>query len=123
MKYGFPALSGIINDPAIALDYILEAYFYSDTTKQGIEVPTNSLRSDMVDGSNIANNIETSLNYILGCYYDVYTVSATSGEVIGNVQDIELSISVSDEGAHVSFEKILNLSDGKLKSISLIGHL
>lgn len=123
MKYGYPDLNGVITDPEKALDRILKGYFYSDTRKLSLDLPTNSLRSDMVDGNDHVGNIKRSLDYILSCYFDVYVVEVNELEVVGNNRHIELMISITDEGAYVTFDNILKLDNGSLRKIVGKGHL
>lgn len=123
MKHGYISLGGVITDPTMALDKILTAYFHADTTKHGIDIETRSLRSDMVDGEDITGNIEDSLNILLSAYFDVYVLEVIKGEVEDNVRSVEVLITVTDNGTTVTFEKLLNLENGAIKSISEVGHL
>lgn len=123
MKYGYPDLNGVITDPEKALDRILKGYFYSDTRKLSLDLPTNSLRSDMVDGNDHVGNIKQSLDYILSCYFDVYVVEVNELEVVGNNRHIELMISITDEGTYVTFDNILKLDNGSLRKIVGKEHL
>lgn len=123
MKYGFPSLLGPITEPAAALDAILNSYFNSDTTGLGLDVRIRSLRSDMIDGNDIAGNIEDSLKYILPKYFEQVSVNVTEGESEGNMQYMEVAISITDDGRVINFENVLNIEGGSLKSIEAIGHL
>ncbi len=123
MKQGYIDLDRVITDPSKALDKILNSYFYSDTGKHGVNLPTNSLRSDMVDGSDVAGNIQRSLETILGAYFEVFTVEAVDNGVDGNRRLVELTVSVRDGGRTISFDNILNVENGALKGITDVGHL
>lgn len=123
MKYGYIGLDGVVTDPVKALDGILKDYFYADSIKHGINVDIQSLRKDMQDGSDIASNIKDSLNILLSKYYDVFTCDAANVGKEGKMQNIELTITVTDNGQHTTFNNVLQLNNGGLVAIVAVGHL
>ena len=123
MKYGYIALDGIIVDSTNALDRILKDYFYCDAIKHGINMEVQSLRKDMQDGSDIATNIDRSLNILLAKYFDVFTCTARDNGTEGKMKMIELTIIVTDNGRQAAFNNVLRLDNGGLAEIVAVGHL
>lgn len=123
MKYGYIALDEIITDPTKALDRILKDYFYCDAIKHGINMEVQSLRKDMQDGSDIATNIERSLNILLAKYFDVFTCTARDNGIEGKMKIIELTVTVTDDGQQAVFNNVLQLDNGGLADIVAVGHL
>lgn len=123
MIYGYPALTGVITDPTKALDKILNSYFKSDNQKHRIDLPTYSLRMDINDGEDIASNIQSSLNSILGMYFEVYSVSVEETGTEDEKRILSMTIYVSDSDTEISLDKVLTTENGDLSSIVDAGQL
>lgn len=123
MKYGYTGLSSIVTSPKEVLDRALTAYFHSDTALHGINIKTNSLRSDISDGGDIVGNIERSLTYIIGSYFTTFTLDVVDNGIDEFNQMIGLDISVVDDGDTITFDKVLDITNGQLKEIMDAGHL
>lgn len=123
MRYGYPALSGVITDPAKALPKILMAYFKASTEMHGVAARPKSLRYDLNTGTNSVDAIRNSLDTLLSAYFDVYTLDLQLVKVEGSHQYMELEITVTDDGKVINFEKVLEVEGNDLKALLDQGHL